>query len=40
MSDFEDMDQSDIEISELYHDIALKPGTLKDCDGNQIDILK
>ena len=38
--DFEDTDESDTEGSEMGRYIALKPGILKNNDGNQIDILK
>ena len=40
VSDFEDTDESDTEGSEMGRYIALKPGILKNNDGNQIDILK
>lgn len=40
ISDFEDTDESDNEISELERYIALKPGKFRDSDGNQTDVLK
>ena len=40
ISDFEDTDESDTELSELYPYIALKPSTLKYSYGNWIDILQ
>lgn len=40
ISDFEDTDESDNEISELDRYIAMKPGKLRDSDGNQTDVLK
>ena len=40
ISNFEDTDETDREDYEMDHYIALKPSTLKDNNGNQIDILK
>lgn len=40
ISDFEDTDESDSEISELDRYIAMKPGKFRNSDGNQTDVLK
>ena len=40
ISDFEDTEESDTELHELDCHMALKPDTLKDSDGNWLDILK